>query len=52
MLKKLLLILFFLPFILVAHAQQSITGVINNDNGNPIANAKVQIQNTKINTFS
>ena len=52
MLKKLLLILLFLPFILAAQAQQSITGVINNDNGNPIANAKVQIQNTKINTFS
>ena len=52
MLKKLLLILLFLPFIFAAQAQQSIKGIVKNDNGNPIANAKVQIQNTKINTLT
>ena len=52
MLKKLLFILLFLPFILAAQAQQSIKGIVKNEDGNPIANAKVQIQNTKISTLS
>jgi hypothetical protein len=52
MLKKLLLILLFLNLLVAVKAQQSIKGIIKNDNENPIAEAKVQVQNTKISTLS
>lgn len=52
MLKKLLLLLFLFPSIVFAQNLQSIKGIVKNEDGNPIAEAKVQIQNTKTSTLT
>lgn len=47
MLKKLLLFLIIFPLLVSAQNSQSVKGIIKNEDGNPVAETKIQIQNTK-----